>query len=213
MNILEWELKLNPLIIDNVNLILSILKDGDTFIDIGANTGLLSKLVLEGMNNKNMKLSKHIMFEPIEKYCNECKIKFGDTAIIEQFALSDTNNDNIILASTVNLGYNKIYKEGMEIHPNEKYSIQCKIFSEWADENNINKIDFIKIDTEGHDIEVIRGMFDWLEKNENRPYILFEAGWYIDRENEFIHELETKFGYESTRYNPDVLLKPKHIRI
>jgi FkbM family methyltransferase len=151
------------------------------------------------------------MFEPIEMYYNECVNKFGDKSnfIIENLALSDDDTDKTIYASQENFGYNKIYKQGMEVQPHDKYIIKCKTFSNWMLDGKIHKINFIKIDAEGHDVEIIYGMLDWLRSSNLRPYILFERGWYEDRETELANILKDDFNYIVEDLGTDWLLKQK----
>ncbi len=48
-------------------------------------------------------------------------------------------------------------------------------------ENNIQRIDLIKIDTDGHELEVLKGASESIKKF--KPYIIMEAGLYILKEN------------------------------
>jgi len=205
MNIQQWESWLKSEIKGNVDIVVSYLKDGDTFVDVGGNTGIFTQMVLEQRN-----LSKVALFEPIPYLVEECRLKFDndDRVIVNELALSDTKGESVIIASKQNLGYNKIYKEGMEMHSHEKFTIQLDTFTNWISDKNIDKVQFIKVDAEGHDINVIRGMFDWMTKTNNRPYILFEINWYKDLEQELISDLQNVFGYNSIQYKRDVLLTP-----
>ena len=208
MNIEQWENWLGPEISKNVDLVSSYLNQGDVFVDVGANTGLFTKMVLDKVGYKF--LSKVVLFEPVPYLYDECKNKFSknNNIILNELALGDTTYETTILASKQNLGYNKIYKEGMEIHSHEKFTIKCVTFSDWAFENKIDNVGFIKVDAEGHDINVIRGMFDWMQTTNQRPYILFETNWYIDLEKELIRELESKFEYSHIDCGRDALLIP-----
>ena len=78
MNIQEWESHFSKDQGDNIERITSHIKDGDIFVDIGANTGVLSKLIIEELKKQDKGLSKVIMFEPVPLYYNECVKKFGD---------------------------------------------------------------------------------------------------------------------------------------
>ena len=211
MTIEEWEDKLKESIVKNVKTIIEHLNDGDTFIDIGANTGLLTQLVIDGMKSDNKQLKNVVMFEPIEMYYKECVNKFGNNPnfIIENLALSDDDTDKTIYASQENFGYNKIYKQGMDVQPHDEYIIKCKTFTNWMLDSKIDKINFIKIDAEGHDVEIIYGMLDWLQSSNLRPYILFERGWYVDRETELANILKDEFNYIVEDLGTDWLLKQK----
>jgi FkbM family methyltransferase len=206
MNITEWENWLGPEIKNNVDLVKSYVNKGDTFIDVGANTGLFTKMIVDDLGTDYF--DDIVLFEPIPYLVEECKNKFGTISNIkiEELALSNEEGENTILASNQNFGYNKIYKEGMEIHSHEKFTIKCVTFSDWIKTTNIKKVDFIKIDAEGHDINVISGMFEWLKGLEKKPIILFEINWYKDLEEKLIKKMEDEFGYTSLNLGRDVLL-------
>jgi FkbM family methyltransferase len=208
MNIEEWENTLRPTIQYNVNLVKSYLNKNDTFIDVGANTGLFTKMVLDGLGENF--ISSVILFEPVPYLFDECKNKFdrNKNIIVSNLALSDKNEFATILASNQNLGYNKIYKEGMEIHSCEKYEIRCVTFSDWAFENKIEKVDFVKVDAEGYDVNVIRGMFEWMKRTKQKPHILFEINWYKELEAGLIRDMETIFDYSHIDCGRDILLVP-----
>jgi FkbM family methyltransferase len=208
MNLNEWEDWLRPEIQSNVDLVKSYLNKGDTFVDVGANTGLFSKMVLDELGYDF--LEDVILFEPVPYLVSECRNKFENYSNIKVIdkALGNEASEVTLLASNENLGYNKIYNEGMEIHSHEKYTINCVTFSEWVAENKIEKVNFVKIDAEGYDVKVIRGMFDWMHSTNQRPYILFETNWYKDAEQQLIKDMETMFDYNSIDCGRDVLLIP-----
>jgi FkbM family methyltransferase len=208
MNLNEWENWLRPEIQTNVDLVKSYLKKGDTFVDVGANTGLFSKMILDELGYDF--LENIILFEPVPYLVSECNNKFQkytNIKIVDK-ALGNETSEVTLLASNQNLGYNKIYKEGMEMHSHEKYTIKCVTFSDWAFDNKIEKVNFIKVDAEGHDVNVIRGMFEWIKRRNQKPYILFETNWYKQAEEQLIKDMENIFDYNSIDCGRDVLLIP-----
>jgi hypothetical protein len=96
----------------------------------------------------------------------------------------------------------------MDMHPHQTFNIKCTTFTEWIKDKNISKIDFIKIDAEGHDVNIINGMMDWLLISEKKPIILFEKNWYADLENELVEKMKNLFGYNSIDLEYDILLIP-----
>jgi len=207
MNISEFEFEYAIYLYDNYGVITSHLNEGDVFIDIGANTGLLSKKIYD-----TTKLNKIYLIEPVPYLVKECKRKFENYENVEihQLAFSNQTKEETMYVSHWNLGYNKIFKEGMEIHSHDKLVLQSTTFSQWVSTNKIDKINFIKIDAEGHDIEIIEGMFDWLNSIKDKPYILFEGNWYFNKEQDLIKKMKSIYDYEFEVFGRDVLLRPSN---
>ena len=161
----------------------------DTFFDVGAHKGESIKLF-----NKNFKIKKFYSFEasPInfnilkdKKYFFENKFKSTEI-ILEKIALS---------SSVKKIYFKQSYESSSstisDINEKSKYFLKKKLFLKSFDdksfyqnieiqtntlnlymkENFITKIDFLKIDTEGHEYEVILGLED---KIKNVKLIMFE---------------------------------------
>lgn len=188
----------------------SVLKDGDVYIDIGANTGALTENILKRLANKKIYLSRVVMFEPIPLYYEKCVKRFygQSRCIVENLAISDDTEDKLIYASNINPGYNKIFVQGMEIHPHLKHIVKCKPLSLYLKEENIQSVKLIKIDTEGHDSNVLSGMLEFLDHTDLLPFIQYEGDWYPDKEKILLNLLIEKYGYSYKVYNTDYFLTP-----
>jgi FkbM family methyltransferase len=199
----EFEKNYENFMVGSVDTMVSYLKEGDVFLDIGANTGLVSSKIYD-----RVKLGKLILIEPIKPYYEECIRKFSNKDNVEFYNIgfSDENGIKKFLCSEYNLGYNKIYEETMEIHPHFIEEIYCYRFSDWVADR---RIDFIKIDAEGHDTYIIEGMFEWLDKTKKRPYILFEGDWYEDLEENMVKTLTEIYSYSVSYVGRDILMIPE----
>ena len=206
MTIEEFELIYEKFMCGNVHTMIDCLTDGDTFVDIGANTGLVAKQIYDGV-----KLGKLILIEPIKPYYEECLRKFTgkDNVEVYNIGFSDVTGIKKFMCSEINLGYNKIYNETMEVHPHFVEDIYCVKFSDWVGDRDI---DFIKIDAEGHDTNIINGMVDWLDTVDKKPYILFEGEWYDELEKQTIDMLLKKYPYNVTYFGRDILILPNQVR-
>lgn len=143
--------------------------DNSIIFDIGANKGEWSETVL-----KHIKNAKIYAFEPIENNYNEL-IKLNLPIKTNNIALGNKNEtinmldyiDDCTLASKYwfphNLKCNTI-------------PIKCIKGDDYCKENNINHIDFLKIDTEGSDFDILRGFNDLLISNDI-DIIQFEYGY------------------------------------
>ncbi len=76
-------------------------------------------------------------------------------------------------------------------------SIHITTLDHFCLQNDIHKVDLIKIDTDGHEFPVLRGAYKTLEKNH--PYLIFEVGLYVLNEQkmafEQYYDLLSHFGY------------------
>lgn len=164
-----------------LELLLDKKSKGD-FLDIGGNIGLSSigfrKL---GFNNKI-----HI-FEPTE-YCQSKLLKIKeklDSITIHKYGLSSKNKKIILYTpilnkkvyhffSSSNKNYikrriKKLYKTSYQ---NFSFKKELCYFYKFENIKKEIKPNFIKIDVEGHDFEVIRGMMPTIRKF--KPLILIE---------------------------------------
>ncbi|MDR7130458.1 FkbM family methyltransferase [Algoriphagus sp. 4150] len=161
------------------------LKKGDTFIDVGANQGEYSlwaarKVGIDG---------RVVAFEPMQQLFDQLTENirlneaFHKSIIPVKLGLSDKKGEVILYSSAdSNEGTNTIYNT-------EKFSIESgKIQLDTLDEQlkslEITNVNFLKIDVEGAELQVLKGALNTLKKH--RPIILLEinkdaciAGGYL----------------------------------
>lgn len=157
----------------------TIKKEINLTLDIGANVGNFTKLILLETN------SKVISFEPLPDAYKELKIiqnQFSDRLKIHNFALGNQNNKQ-------ELHYGTQRSEKASLMSNlEKLSFigksnKNKIFVDVKKLDGLNdvlenqKVDFIKIDTEGFEFEVLDGAKDLL-RNHKPKFIQIEFNWH-----------------------------------
>jgi FkbM family methyltransferase len=121
------------------------------------------------------------LFEPNPIFFMECKKKinkiFDNVVILNNFGIS--NKTGIFDYWEA---YQSFFRRSYLVPDTEFSSISLllKKFSEYIEENKINKIDFLKIDTEGSEPDILLD-FPYFIKN-NIKYIQFEyASTWIDR--------------------------------
>ncbi len=173
-------------------------KKSQTIIDIGANTGIYSLLAQN--NNSNAKV---IAIEPVDlNYSilskNIEKNKFP--ILSEKIALSDQEGTAKMFMLKDRLNYmTSINDNRYDLHPEIKgnsevveIEVSMKPFSYVYKKHNLDKIDLIKIDVEGHEITVLNSMMTYLEKY--KPSIIIEI---IGEDNaEILNEMFSKLDYE-----------------
>lgn len=198
-HLIDWSNNLYPSLIDNINAILEHIPDNGVLFDIGANTGVITDYVIRSKPDV-----KAYLFEPVKEFSDFCKDKFSNNpnVVVENQALSDVNGYCKVNMNGSNLGFN-------QIEPVEKSEIMTQTLSTYCWNNMIKHIDFIKIDVEGHECQVLRGLFRYLDSTFRRPTILCEVGWHLEDEAAMFQTFERSYDYEVVRLEKDVLLKQK----
>ena len=145
-------------------------------IDVGSNTGVFTEELA-----KKISIGKAILFEPIPVYAEWSKEKFLWYPAVKVFnyALSDKEERKTLYCSNQNLGWNTfIEEETNEENKDNALLVECKVFDELNEtELKLEKIDLIKIDTEGFEYAVLAGMLKTLKKIKKKPLIVCEVGW------------------------------------
>ena len=161
----------------------------DIFFDVGAHKGESINLFL-----RNMKIKKIISFEasPInfrilkEKKIHYSKIFKNTQILIENIALGSENKEKIFKqfnessSSTIkdineeSKYFKKKFKLLNFLSNNKTYEtfiINIQTLSDYLEKNNINRVGFLKIDTEGYEYEVLKGLNN---KIQSVNIIMFE---------------------------------------
>jgi len=161
--------------------LLKIPKDA-TIIDVGANFGLMSlpfaQLAPQGKVysfepthyalakikrnlSLNSELAKHI--EVINSFVSA---KSSENADIKAFSSWKVNSEKAEVMHPTHMGAAK---------PTE--GVGAISLNDFCKKENLSRLDFIKIDTDGHEYEVLQGATEAIDKY--RPQIIFEIGLYV----------------------------------
>lgn len=152
-------------------LIRTSLKPGYVALDIGANIGLQSIRMSQCCGDDG----KVYAFEPLtyirEKFSKNVALNHCSNVTLLPFALSDKNdsaevkiNESIWNQGTFNLN--------QPDSGNTAQQITIKIADQIPEIENLNKLHLIKIDVEGFEYHVLRGLKQTLQKH--KPRIIFE---------------------------------------
>jgi FkbM family methyltransferase len=154
------------------------------FIDVGAHKGSYTDLVL-----KNFKVEKIFMFEPQKKILKLIKKKYKKIRNVKIFnyAISDKNkiqkiyiNRHDLTSSLTKLNESnsylkkksKLFTENKEQSLiKETYNVETIRLSNVLNKVPLKKIELLKIDTEGHELEVLLGLG---KRIKDTQYILIE---------------------------------------
>lgn len=158
-----------------VDLFKRYLHEGDTFIDVGANIGYLSA-VASGIVGKQGQVHS---FEPVPRYFDRLKsfasMNPDRRIVANQLALGEAESTATInVTSLPNIGWNTLVP-GMMNRENVGQSIEVPVrrLDAYIGQNGLQKIALIKIDTEGFEFPVLKGLSNYLANN--KPVFMVEV--------------------------------------
>jgi len=154
------------------------LKPGDTFVDAGANIGQYSLFASYCVGEKG----KVISFEPVKNIFNQ----FNDSVEINNIknidlynkGCGDENKKMVINKKDGDMGGSSIIELGFGSKKTTEL-VEVIVLDDIL--INENRVDFIKIDVEGFEYEVLLGLKKTIEKY--KPRLLIEYSPHIYRQN------------------------------
>jgi len=141
---------------------------GSTVLDVGANIGNHSIFFAE-------MFEKVISFEPNPKTFAVLKINTGHLKNVIPLMIGASSSKATLSfkVNELNMGGSRIVSEDTLMDQKNCSQIKIEVWPiDQVDEVRDEKIGLVKIDVEGHEIDVIRGMSDTLRRN--KPIIAFE---------------------------------------
>jgi FkbM family methyltransferase len=185
---------------------------GGVFIDVSANKGLYSQELLSQYASS---LTALHLFEP-SKELTENFLKFADSRVrVNNFALSDLSGSATLYKVAGYAGLNSLTKRRLdhfEVSMDHVEEIQKITLDEYTSRHNIERIDLLKIDVEGHELDVLKGAKLNLEGSRIKCIQFEFGGCNIDTRvffQDFWYLLNSEYGYQIYRITP---LGIKHIK-
>ena len=160
-----------------------------TILDIGGHIGESIELFLKNFNSEKLISfeASPVNYEALKNNLNKLKKKFKNTEIfIENYAVGNENklltinqfsesSSSTLKPININSNYFKRKFFFLKKKNNEnlfkKIDVKMILLEDYLVEKNINKIDLLKIDTEGYEYETLLGLRN---KLKNVKLILFE---------------------------------------
>jgi len=177
--------------------------------DVGANIGEWTKYALRC----NPQMQIHL-FEPSHKtFHNLLKNDFPETVICNNIGLSSKSGSAILHILSDNAGVNSLHDRqwsANKIEPTRwtsQETVQLDTLDSYCKKQGVNTIDLLKIDVEGHELEVLRGSYEMLEKRSIR-IIQFEYNYSFIGARVFlkdIFEYLQNFGFTLHKLYPQAL--------
>ncbi len=158
-----------------IQYIRQLLKPGDVAIDIGAHKGGYTYWMLKSVGKSGLVIS----IEPqpaVYKYLAELATDLGNrNNLVFNYAMSDTTRDGYITVpgerGHISQGA-RIDTHGLIKGRHHKISVKFKTVDDLIQETGVTP-SLIKVDVEGHELNVFKGALNTLEKI--RPFFVFEC--------------------------------------
>lgn len=139
-------------------------------------------------------------FDPINNFIESLKLKpnHNTKSYFNNFALGN-DTTTLYYYPRYQSFFNRIISVGVDDSPN-KLLLNIKKGENYINEHNIKNIDFLKIDTEGFEFNVIKGFGNYLK---NIKIIQFEyGGTFLDNNIKLIEVIDylRQFGFDKFSY-------------
>jgi FkbM family methyltransferase len=173
----------------------SLLRAGDTIVDVGANIGALSIMAARAVGPTGCVIAVEPQPDLTERIKASCSLNGLSNVIVHRVGLSDADGIADLSVPGSNSGYASLVMQYGEAENARAVPVTLRHAGDFLSETVGDRpLHLLKIDVEGHEAAVMRGARDWLRA---RPanFVLFEVNagkpfW----EREEVHILE-QLGY------------------
>ncbi|MCO5936053.1 FkbM family methyltransferase [Mucilaginibacter sp. RB4R14] len=171
-NYIEWTILSTGTYEDEINKLIRIsLKPGENALDIGGNIGLQSIRMSQCVGNGG----KVYAFEPLnhlqEKFKKNVSLNKAVNVTLLPFALSDTETEAEFSINKNAWNQGTFSLNDSQVHT-DKQTVYVKIADNLSEVQSLNHLALIKIDVEGYEYQVLRGLTNTLK--QHKPRIIFE---------------------------------------
>ena len=151
-----------------VTVFLSLLKEGMTVIDVGANTGIYALQASLTVGARG----RVYAFEPVphiyERLVEHVRINGSFNILTFPFALADSNG-----AATFHLGRTSGQGSLFRRETDQTTTVRTQTLDSFLADQGIKHVDVVKVDVEGAEVHVLRGMRELLSR-PHKPMLMFE---------------------------------------
>ncbi|MDX1971770.1 MAG: FkbM family methyltransferase [Candidatus Sumerlaeia bacterium] len=181
-------------------LLRTFLRPGDTYVDIGTQLGYTAAIAADQIGHKG----RMVLIEPdptaIAKL--EHHLSTADPHRMPRVDLvkAGCSDDDGVLRFHLSpiLGHSRILKEGESPTTGSIVSVPVRTADSILKDLGVEQIHFLKIDTEGHEVRVLRGLQQFL-KRRGVDAVHIEKNQYLfddpERDTQMLHALIAENGY------------------
>ena len=175
---IEWSILTMGTYENEINKLIRIsLKAGENALDIGGNIGLQSLRMSQCVGNSG----KVIAFEPLhylqEKFSRNIALNKAKNVSLLPYALSDEEGEAefTIDSSSWNQG---TFSLNNNIQGAERQMVVIKVPDGLPEVSSLEALHLIKIDVEGFEFQVLRGLRQTIEKHKPRIIFEYDKGYW-----------------------------------
>ncbi len=177
----------------------SWLQPGMTVIDVGANAGVYT-FSAAAQVEANGKVIAIEPFPACVSYLQEtCRVNQLDWVRVYGAAASDRTG-NIRLAVQGASELNEVVADDVEVAAGQVVEVPCLTLDSLIENESLTSVDFLKLDAEGHELNVLQGALQLLKTFA--PVILYENIAGAQGSNLVVAEFLMQQGYELNIYQP-----------
>lgn len=184
--------------------------------DIGGNIGNYSAIILKKCKQYKIDYTIHI-FEPTKSCFSILNEKFGTnkSIILNNFGLSDASTKAKIYYDKENSGLASLYRRNLKaynIRLDKSEAVDLKRMVDYINERKIPRIDFSKIDIEGHELFAFKGFGPYLSSKFITAIQFEYGGANLDSHTSLmeIYTLLEGQGFEIFKIKPKYLERRKY---
>lgn len=166
------------------SLLIDHLPNKRTFIDVGANVGIWSLPMI-----KHFK--KIVSYEPSKQNIECIKANIPSGIELREKAVADFEGEAEFHQAGKNCGDGKLARSSK--HASYKVPV-VKL-----DNEKLEDVDFVKIDTQGWELEVLKGMSELIKTQ--RPWVMFEVNQDVDLCCKLMEEYDYEVVYIKSKRN------------
>ena len=174
---------------------------GMTVIDVGANAGVYTFSAAKRVGTDGLVLAIEPFSQCVEYLRETCRINQFDWVKVCAGAASDRNGKaKLSLSSASELNELLSEEDGQPSDDSSFEEVECFTLDSLIEKYEVNRVDFLKIDAEGHELQVLRGSDRLLR--EFAPIILYENIAGFQGSNLPVAEYLISIGYRLFCYQP-----------
>ena len=148
----------------------AILEEGDTAIDVGANSGVLTVLMRSQVGDEGRVVAVDPSPSACQRVRQQARLNSFMNVDVAELALDDRQSTQQYAAARVGIGMLPSRERELVMGPGR--SVQTSTLDELVASSRLSDVSLIKIDTDGGEAAILRGGAVTL--GESRPVLVFE---------------------------------------